>query len=99
MIQSFLTDRIRNLAAKVLREDPALEQREMITGGAGGGGGTAGSSKGLFLTSKNPMDLQRSALASGSGGRPSLDGSLLRNLDELAGDDEVLHDRYIYGSC
>lgn len=76
----------------MLREDPALEQREMISGSGVGGGGSA-VAKGLFLSSKSNLDMQRSISAggggSGSGGRASLEGSSLRNLDEMAGEDEV----------
>ena len=70
----------------MLREDPA-EQREMVSG--------AGGTKGLFMPSKVPMDLQRSVSASAGGLRPGLDGGgvggggNLRNLDELVGEEEV----------
>ena len=69
----------------MLREDPALEQREMISGSGGSGGG----SKGLFLSAKTSTEMQRSVSASVSGVRPSLDGGNLRNLDELVGEEEV----------
>ena len=80
----------------MLREDPAMEQREMIGGGGGVGGGSSssggvggGGGKSMFLTSKNALDLQRSCSAGGGAGRLSLEGSNLRNLDELVGEDEV----------
>ena len=76
--------RIRNLAAKVLREEPAMEQREMNSAAMSG----AGAKSGVFLSSKTGLELQRSS-STGAHTPLSLEAAHLRHLDDLVAEDEV----------